>query len=204
MFYCKMLFICLLQPARSFSIGHRIFPREAIHTTKHLHSGTFVLHCVMFMFRSGGLGKSCFFPCKIIINMTFLKKKHSGCTLHSETRSGNVNLFCSVIGKSQTLEIPQKVQKHFRQTGVPHESKGSMTITIVRCGIWVFLETHFQLCFGNKHKPSLILIIILIPCSSSPCFTRNNRTVPSGKRFFFTKRHVESCRLIPHTLSNFC
>ncbi len=32
------------------------------HTTKHLHSGTFVLNGVMFMFRSGGLGNGCFFP----------------------------------------------------------------------------------------------------------------------------------------------
>ncbi len=32
------------------------------HTTKQLHSGTFVLNRVMFMFRSGGLGNSCFFP----------------------------------------------------------------------------------------------------------------------------------------------
>ncbi len=27
----------------------------------------------------------------------FFKKKHSGCTLHAETMSGHVNLFCSVI-----------------------------------------------------------------------------------------------------------
>ncbi len=34
----------------------------AEHTTKHLHSGTFVLNCVMFMFRSGNLSNGCFFP----------------------------------------------------------------------------------------------------------------------------------------------
>ena len=44
-----------------------VFDRNGIiyfciyHTTKHLHSGTFVLNCVMFMFRSGGLGNRCFF-----------------------------------------------------------------------------------------------------------------------------------------------
>ncbi len=32
------------------------------HTTKHLHSTTFVLNRVMFMFQSGGLGNGCFFP----------------------------------------------------------------------------------------------------------------------------------------------
>ena len=31
------------------------------HTAKHLHSGTFVLNCVMFMFWGGGLGNSVFF-----------------------------------------------------------------------------------------------------------------------------------------------
>ena len=30
------------------------------HTTKHLHSVTFVLHCVMFMVRKGCLGNSVF------------------------------------------------------------------------------------------------------------------------------------------------
>ncbi len=39
----------------------------SIHTTRHLHSGTIVLNCVMFMFRSWGLGNSvCFLSYSMI------------------------------------------------------------------------------------------------------------------------------------------
>ncbi len=42
--------------------------------------------------------------CKISINITFLRKKHSRCTLHPETKSGHVNLFCIVI-RSRKIDI---------------------------------------------------------------------------------------------------
>ena len=46
---------------------------QSDHTTKHLHSGTFVLNCVMFMFRSGGLGNNVFFLSNSIIE-EYLRK----------------------------------------------------------------------------------------------------------------------------------
>ncbi len=38
----------------------------------------------------------------------FSRKKHSGCTLHSETRSGHVNLFCSVSKKGSHPATPKR------------------------------------------------------------------------------------------------
>ncbi len=47
------------------------------HTTKHLHSGTFVFNCVMFMFQSRGLGNNVFSIVSLSLNDDGLLKNIS-------------------------------------------------------------------------------------------------------------------------------
>ncbi len=64
---------------------------RVLHTTKHLHSGTFVFNCVMFMFRSKGLGNSVSFLSRV------LRKKNTG----AEASTPNINMTQS---KTKVLE----------------------------------------------------------------------------------------------------
>ncbi len=58
--FCPLMFRALFIPS---------------HTTKYLHSPTFVLNCVMFMFRGGGLGNSVFFFLSYSLNDTCMWRK---------------------------------------------------------------------------------------------------------------------------------
>ncbi len=69
------------------------------HTTKHLHSGTFVLNCVMFIFRSGGLGNSCFFP-KYKHDVFKKKTFRVYSSLRNEVRSCQPVLQCVIAHKN--------------------------------------------------------------------------------------------------------
>ncbi len=106
--------------------------------------------------------------CQISLHMTFLRKKHSGCTLHSETRSGHVMLFCSVsstmrmLNKNRTFvatdiycflfspdsQRPKLIHSHLLVWDIDKNCAHSFSQS--KKNIWYMLQAQIWSLFGSR------------------------------------------------------